>query len=210
MCFFRVIWYLAFFNYLGSCASHFAVCAYVCIHCFYLQCLGRLCFFNCGLSIDKRGYPHNIFLISRRKHMRGPSYEYPQHMFSSRNKKDIIIFRMKKKRHICCYAFVFIFTILIKFCCTHMLFGPILTQTSIIKKKQKNKNKKTHPPPPQKKNNNNNNKKKKKKKKHNKKQHTHTYTHTHKTTKKTQQQNNNNNKKNNKKKQKQNSLLKLH
>ena len=49
----------------------------------------------------KRGYPHNIFLISRRKHMlwvliRGASNEYPQRMFSLRNKKDNSIFRMKK------------------------------------------------------------------------------------------------------------------
>ena len=44
-------------------------------------------------------------LISPRKHMlwysleaprRGASNEYPQHMFSWRNKKDISIFRMKK------------------------------------------------------------------------------------------------------------------
>ena len=57
------------------------------------------------IATDKRGYPHNIFLISRRKCMlwysleaprRGTSNEYPQHMFSLRNKKDISIFRMKK------------------------------------------------------------------------------------------------------------------
>ena len=56
-------------------------------------------------ATDKRGYPHNIFLISPQKHMlwysleaprRGASNEYPQHMFSWRNKKDISIFRMKK------------------------------------------------------------------------------------------------------------------
>ena len=43
------------------------------------------------------GYPHNIFLISWRKHMlwvlirssqRGASDEYPQHMFSLKNKKE--------------------------------------------------------------------------------------------------------------------------
>ena len=89
-----------------------------------------------SIATDKRGNPHNIFLISQRKHMlwvlirsasasflflneniccgysleaprrgasnsleaprRGASNEYPQHMFSSRNKKDISIFWMKK------------------------------------------------------------------------------------------------------------------
>ena len=76
------------------------------------------------IATDKRGYPYNIFLISPRKHMlwvlirsalvfsyffaktyvvysleaprRGASNEYPQHMFSWRNKKDISIFRVKK------------------------------------------------------------------------------------------------------------------
>ena len=57
------------------------------------------------IATDKRGYPHNIFLISRQKHMlwysleapqRGAFNEYPQHMFSLRNKKDISSFRMKK------------------------------------------------------------------------------------------------------------------
>ena len=43
------------------------------------------------IATDKRGYPHNVFLISPRKHML-----YPQHMFSWRNKKDISIFSMKK------------------------------------------------------------------------------------------------------------------
>ena len=60
---------------------------------------------TCPIATDKRGYPHNIFLISQRKHIlwyslevprRGASNEYPQHMFLSRNKKDISIFRMKK------------------------------------------------------------------------------------------------------------------
>ena len=60
------------------------------------------------------GYPHNIFLISLRKHMlwysleaprRGASNECPQHMFSWRNKKDINIFRMKNVpyRLLCSY-----------------------------------------------------------------------------------------------------------
>ena len=57
------------------------------------------------IATDKRGYPHNIFLISPQKHMLwysleapqwSASNEYPQHMFSWRNKKDISIFRMKK------------------------------------------------------------------------------------------------------------------
>ena len=61
--------------------------------------------FSKYIATDKRGYPHNIFLISRRIHKlwysleapcRGTSNEYPQHMFLLRNKKDISIFRMKK------------------------------------------------------------------------------------------------------------------
>ena len=44
-----------------------------------------------SIATDKRGYPHNIFLISLQKHMlwysleaprRGASIEYLQHMFS--------------------------------------------------------------------------------------------------------------------------------
>ena len=55
-------------------------------------------------ATDKRGYPHNIFLIDKNiccgyslevPHW-GTSNEYPQHMFSLRNKKDISSFRMKK------------------------------------------------------------------------------------------------------------------
>ena len=55
------------------------------------------------IATDKRGYPHNIFLISLRKHMllyslevprRGASNEYPHHLFLLRNKKDISIFRI--------------------------------------------------------------------------------------------------------------------
>ena len=56
---------------------------------------------------DKRGYPHNIFLISLQKHMlwvlRGASNEYPQDMFLWRNGKKISIFWMKKGL-ICCYV----------------------------------------------------------------------------------------------------------
>ena len=57
------------------------------------------------IATDKRGYPHHIFLISPPKHMLwysleaprwGASNEYPQHMFSRRNKKDISIFRKEK------------------------------------------------------------------------------------------------------------------
>ena len=57
------------------------------------------------IATDKRGYPHNIFHISRQKHMlwysieaprQGTSNEYPQDMFLLRNKKDISSFRMKK------------------------------------------------------------------------------------------------------------------
>ena len=48
------------------------------------------------IGLDKSGYQVHIFLISPRKHMlwyslemprRGASNEYPQHMFSWRNKK---------------------------------------------------------------------------------------------------------------------------
>ena len=55
---------------------------------------------------DKSGYPQNIFLISGQKHNRcgysleaphrGASDEYQQHMFSSRYKKIINTFRLKK------------------------------------------------------------------------------------------------------------------
>ena len=58
------------------------------------------------IGLDKGGYPV-IFLISPRKHMlwvlirsasarRGASNEYPQHMFSWRNKKNINTFGLKK------------------------------------------------------------------------------------------------------------------
>ena len=57
------------------------------------------------IATDKREYPHIFFLISPRKHIlwysleapqRGASNEYPQHMFSWRNKKDISIFSDEK------------------------------------------------------------------------------------------------------------------
>ena len=56
------------------------------------------------IGLDKGGYPVNIFLISPRKrcgyslevHPRGASNEYPQHMFSWRNKKNINTFGLKK------------------------------------------------------------------------------------------------------------------
>ena len=41
---------------------------------------------------DKGGYLINILLISPR----GASNEYPQHMFSWRNKKNVITFELKK------------------------------------------------------------------------------------------------------------------
>ena len=58
-----------------------------------------------SIGLDKGGYPVNIFLISPRKHMlwysleaprRGASNEYPQHIFSWRNKKNINTFGLKK------------------------------------------------------------------------------------------------------------------
>ena len=49
------------------------------------------------IATDKRGYPLNIFLISRQKHMLwGTSNKYPQHMFLLRNKNNISIFWMRK------------------------------------------------------------------------------------------------------------------
>ena len=60
-----------------------------------------------AIATDKRGYPHNtihfIFLhdniccgYSLEAPRQGASSEYPQRMFSLRNKKDISIFQMKK------------------------------------------------------------------------------------------------------------------
>ena len=56
-------------------------------------------------TTDKRGYPHNIFFLFLNENIcfgysleaprRGASNEYPQHMFSLRNKKDISSFWMK-------------------------------------------------------------------------------------------------------------------
>ena len=57
------------------------------------------------IATDKRGYPHNIFLFleeyicceySLEASRQGSSNEYPQHMYSSRNKNIISIFRTKK------------------------------------------------------------------------------------------------------------------
>ena len=57
------------------------------------------------IAPDKRGYAHVIFLVFVRKRMlwysleaphQGASKEYPQHMFSCRNKKNIDTFWMKK------------------------------------------------------------------------------------------------------------------
>ena len=56
------------------------------------------------IGLDKRGYQANGFLISKQKHMlwysleaprQGASNEYPQHMFLSRNKKNIATFWLK-------------------------------------------------------------------------------------------------------------------
>ena len=61
------------------------------------------------IGLDKRGYQANSFLISGHKHIlwvycgyslevprRGASNEFPQHMFLSRNKKNIDTFWLKK------------------------------------------------------------------------------------------------------------------
>ena len=55
------------------------------------------------ISLDKSGYQVNSFHIARQKHMlwvevprRVASNEYPQHMFLSRNKKNIDTFWLKK------------------------------------------------------------------------------------------------------------------
>ena len=67
------------------------------------------------IATDKRGYPHNIFLISRQIHMLwysleaprlGASNEYPQHMFLLRNKEDISIFRVKKAPYLLVCSYV--------------------------------------------------------------------------------------------------------
>ena len=63
------------------------------------------------IGLDKSGYLVNIFLISPRKHTlwvlitletpcRGASNEYPQHMFSWRNKKNINTFWLKKASYL--------------------------------------------------------------------------------------------------------------
>ena len=58
-----------------------------------------------AIALDKRGI-HIIFFLFLHENIccgysleaprRGASHEYPQHMFSWRNKKDISSFRMKK------------------------------------------------------------------------------------------------------------------
>ena len=80
---------------------------------YYIDCAMRNCIFRhmptakahislCILDIatDKRGYPHNIFLIlheniccgcSLEAPQRGASNEYSQHMFSWRNKKGLFV-----------------------------------------------------------------------------------------------------------------------
>ena len=77
--------------------------------------------YTLDIATDRRGYPHNIFLISPQKiccgysleaPRRGASNEYLQHMFSCRNKKDIRIFRMKKAPYLllCLYFSNMIFS----------------------------------------------------------------------------------------------------
>ena len=57
------------------------------------------------IGLDKSGFQVNSFLISQQKHMLwysleapywGASNEYPQHIFLSRNKKNIDTFWLKK------------------------------------------------------------------------------------------------------------------
>ena len=61
-----------------------------------ITCQNHLSTSENTIATYKRGYPHNIFHLSRQKHMffirRGTSKEYPQHMFLLGNKKDINIF----------------------------------------------------------------------------------------------------------------------
>ena len=55
--------------------------------------------FIISIAPDKRGYLHTIFLISAQKHILWvliSTTEYPYHIFSCRNKKNIGTFRMKK------------------------------------------------------------------------------------------------------------------
>ena len=62
--------------------------------------LFHLLYYSISIGLDKGGYPVNIFLISPQKHVvgtrGGASNEYPQHMFSRRNKKNINTFGLKK------------------------------------------------------------------------------------------------------------------
>ena len=67
------------------------------------------------IATDKRGYPHNFFLFldkniccgySLEVPRWGASNEYPQHMFSLRNKEDISIFRMKKAPYLLLWSLV--------------------------------------------------------------------------------------------------------
>ena len=90
------------------------------------------------IATDKRGYPHNIFLnspqnICCRYSLEAPrwgtSNEYPQNMFSWRNKKDISIFRWKK-RLICCCA---------NCCLLNLLLNLNSRKTKQKKKKKKKK-----------------------------------------------------------------------
>ena len=77
----------------------------------YIVCFSSSIFehidFRTIIGLDKSTYQVNIFLISPRKHMFwvlirsasarwGAYYEYPQHMLSWRNKKNINSFGLKK------------------------------------------------------------------------------------------------------------------
>ena len=70
-----------------------------------LQFVARITNLTMNIGLDKSEYQVNSFLITRRKHMlwysleaprQCASNEYPQHMFSLRNKKNIDTFWWKK------------------------------------------------------------------------------------------------------------------
>ena len=81
----------------------------------YSKCpkISNTLFHTFFIATDKRGYPHNIFLISQRKHMLwalleaplwGASNEYPQHIFHWEIRKVSAVFGWKKCL-ICSYVF---------------------------------------------------------------------------------------------------------
>ena len=77
-----------------------ALCPYCLLKPVCLNVQGNYCVNFIGL--DKSGYQVNKFLFSQRKHMlwvlirSASANEYPQHMFSSRNKKTTDTFWLKK------------------------------------------------------------------------------------------------------------------